>query len=88
MSDSHFSEEILPNTQMFLNKHGIEEYAGDLEWPLVSTFLHSRQLDYANFFTLPLLRNIGDWLRGAEMVGRKGERDMDMCIARDHLLLG
>lgn len=73
---------------MFLNKHGIEEYAGDLEWPSVSTFLHSKQLGYANFSMLPLLRNTGDWLRSAEMVGRKGERDVDMSIARDHLLLG
>lgn len=73
---------------MFLNKHGIEEYAGDLDWPLVSTFLHSKQLGCANFAMLPLFRNTGDWLRSAEMVGRKGERDTDMSIAMDRQLLG
>lgn len=73
---------------MSLNKHATEEYAGDLDWPLVSAFLHSKQLGDAKFAMLPLFRNTGGWLRSAEMVGRKGERDTDMSIAMDHLLLG
>lgn len=73
---------------MFLNKHATEEYAGDLDWPLVSAFLRSKQLGDAKFAMLPLFRNTGGWLRSAEMVGRRGERDMDVSIAMDHLLLG
>lgn len=73
---------------MSLNKHATEEYAGDLDWPLVSAFLRSKQLGDDKFAMLPLFRNTGGWLRSAEMVGRKGERDTDMSIAMDHLLLG
>lgn len=84
MSDSHFRDETIPTIQIFLNKHGMEEYAGDL----VSTFLHSKQFGCANFAMLPLLRDTGDWLRSAEMGERTGERDMDMSRAMDRRLVG